>query len=132
MEIKNFSQGINFFNKGQEIFNNSNRFSDFKLKVKLQYKPFLFSQPNINLYSLPVNIQNFIFNTKTMNLLNFSYYNNEINSETVEDSYENLKIFKFLYFLNYQSTNINAVNCFCPVSYTTVLDTFRADYDENN
>jgi hypothetical protein len=50
----------------------------------------------------------------------------------LEENYENIKNFKFIYYLSYQNLNINSLNFLPASSYTTILDAFRADFDENN
>jgi hypothetical protein len=64
--------------------------------------------------------------------MNLNVYNNESLFETAEDNYENLKNIKFLYAMNYQNPSLQSFKYVLPVSYTTVLDAFRANYDEYN
>jgi hypothetical protein len=81
---------------------------------------------------LALHTEDFFFNLSTINLLNFNNYNNEILFDGVEDSYENLKNLKYFYYNTYQNLLLNSQNSILPVSYTTVLDSFRADFDEND
>jgi hypothetical protein len=68
----------------------------------------------------------------TSNLHFLNYYNNDSLFDTLENNYENSKHFKSLYFNNYQNVSINTLDFNIPVSYTAVLDSFRADFDENS
>jgi hypothetical protein len=100
-----------------------------KFKYKVLYK-FLNKDNNKN--PLPLYSDDYFMNPLNTNFLNFYYYNNDSNYESLEDSYENLKNFKFLYLKNYQNLVINSNNSFLPKPYTSVLDAFRADFDQND
>merc|ERR1712070_190322 len=104
------------------------RILDPKLKISSLDKPFLSVSTNRNFYGLPVVINNPFLNISDLNLINLNYYNNDTCYEILDESYENIKNFKFLYSLSYQSFSLNSLNHFSPFSYTTVLDYFRADY----
>jgi hypothetical protein len=71
-------------------------------------------------------------NPLEMNLLNFKHYNNDYSLESFDNNYENIKSLKYLYHSNNKSTQLVSSGFFSPVSYTTVLDYFRADYDDQN
>jgi ABC-type spermidine/putrescine transport system permease subunit I len=66
------------------------------------------------------------------NLTNFLVYNNESTLDALDDNYENLKNFKFLYSGLYQNVYIKAFKYASPMTYTAVLDAYRANYDEYN
>jgi hypothetical protein len=53
-------------------------------------------------------------------------------TDNLEESYENIKNLKLLNFLNFKNTTFSSLNTSLPFSYTTVLDSFRADFEENN
>lgn len=74
----------------------------------------------------------FFSNPAHFNLLNFNYYNNDFLVENLEDSYENIKSFKHIYYNSRQHLVSKALNFLPPVSYSSVLDSFRADFNENN
>ena len=121
------------FNKSQNSYNIVSRSSKDKFKYKSLYK----SLSNMNVYANKINplvfyTEDFFFNLSNINLLNFNNYNNEILFDGVEDSYENLKNLKYFYYNTYQNLLLNSQNSLLPVSYTTVLDSFRADFDEND
>merc|ERR1712054_695672 len=46
--------------------------------------------------------------------------------------YENIKSFKHIYYNSRQHLVSKALNFLSPVSYSSVLDSFRADFDEND
>lgn len=107
-----------------------------KFKLKLEYKSFLKS-PFLNLTnskpnSLALQASDLFSNPLEVNVINFRSYNNESNLESLDNGYENIKNFKYLYHFNNKSTQFNSSSFFAPVSYTTVLDYFRADFDEHN
>jgi len=105
-----------------------------KFKVKFLYKPFLNSTlinsinwPSINLYS-----DDLTSHPSYCNILNFKYYNNDILQDVLDNNYESSKHYKFLYFNNYQNIFLGITNHSLPLSYVSVLDSFRADFDEAN
>ena len=46
--------------------------------------------------------------------------------------FENLKNFQLLYTSSYQNASLKSYKYLLPTTYTTVLDAFRADYDDYN
>jgi hypothetical protein len=100
------------------------------LKLKSISKPFL----KTSLDKLPFVIysEELSITPTNSNLINFNIYNNEGLFETIEDSYENLKNFKYIYTLNSQNILLNSFKYIPPTTYTTILDAFRANYDEYN
>lgn len=107
-----------------------------KFKLKFESRSFLrpassdTSAPSLN--SLVLQASDLFFNPQETNILNFRYYNNDYNLESLDNNYENIKNFKYLYHFNNKSTQFNSSSFFTPVAYTTVLDYFRADFDEHN
>jgi hypothetical protein len=132
MEVKKSSLESSYFNKEQSFFNLTSRLIDPKMKLTGSYRPFLGKYYNFNIYSIPIYTNNFFLNTKYLNLLNYSNFNNETNYEILDESYEIIKNGEHAYYLNYQNVNLNNLNFFLPVSYASVLDYFRPDFDENN
>jgi hypothetical protein len=132
MGIKKNIKDLPSFNKTESLFNTSDRTLDVKTKVTSMSKSFKNLNINSNINSLPLSISNFFLVPSNINLVNFNYLCNDSNYEMLEENYENIKNFKFIYYLFYQNLNFSSLN-FLPVSsYTTVLDAFRADFDENN
>jgi hypothetical protein len=104
-----------------------------KVKFKSIYKPFL----KTNVYNsvnntLPLHSEDLFYNPSGFNMLNFNIYNNESLFDVSDDSYENLKNFKTLYSQDYQNISLKSYKYVLPTTYTTVLDSFRADYDDYN
>jgi hypothetical protein len=85
-----------------------------------------------NLDSLNIFTSSFFLNPASVNLSNFLFYNNVSSTDNLEESYENIKNLKLLNFLNFKNTTFSSLNTSLPFSYTTVLDSFRADFEENN
>jgi len=107
-----------------------------KFKLKLEYKSFLKSL-SLNFSSskpnpLALQTPELFFNPSEINVLDLGYYNNDSNLEALDGNYENIKNFKYLYHFNSKGSQLNSSSFFTPLSYTTVLDYFRADFDEHN
>jgi hypothetical protein len=147
LDLKASSNTADNFNKVQLPYNTSFRLENIskipsidvnlyhelsdqnsKLKLKSISRPFL----KINLNNVPFTIYSEELTTSpsSINLLNFNTYNNEGLLDTVEDSYENLKNFKYLYTLNSQNVSLKSFKYVSPTAYTSILDAFRANYDE--
>jgi hypothetical protein len=71
-------------------------------------------------------------NPASTNLSNFLFYNNVGFIDNFDENYENLKNLKSLSFLNYKNVNFSITNSPLPLSYTTVLDSFRAIFEESS
>jgi hypothetical protein len=99
-----------------------------KFHLKYLHKPFL----NPKLQPISLYSEDFFLSPTSSNLSFFNYYNNDILYDTLENNYENSKHFKSLYFNNYQNIFINTLNSNLPITYTSVMDSFRADFDENS
>jgi hypothetical protein len=101
-------------------------------KAKFKYK-YLYKY-NYNLKNNSINIfsDDYFYNPSLSNMVNFSYYNNDMNFEALEDSYENIKNLKHIYLKNYKNSFLNLYNYSISKSYTNVLDSFRAGFDEQN
>jgi len=132
---KNYIEST-YFNKYQNKYNLLNR-SDEDLNYKFKSQVALKAQRNTTKYgTYSVNptlfVSNFFINPSSTNLSNFLFYNNIGSTEALEESYENFKNVKVLNFLNYKNTSISLATSTMPVSYTTVLDSFRADFEESN
>jgi hypothetical protein len=114
-------------NTDLELYNVTDEQSS-RLKLKSVAKPFL----KTTLDKLPFIIysEELSIAPANSNLLNLNIYNNEGLFETVEDSYENLKHFKYVYNSNSQNILLNSFKYISPTTYTTVLDAFRANYNE--
>jgi hypothetical protein len=74
----------------------------------------------------------FFFKPNTLNLMHFTYYNNIVNSELAEDSYENFKALSGLFLPTLKGLSITRNNFTPTVSYASNLNLFRADFEESN
>jgi hypothetical protein len=52
--------------------------------------------------------------------------------DTLEDAYESFKYVNYLYYLNYKTVLNSSNSSVQPLSYTQVIDNFRADYEDNS
>jgi hypothetical protein len=50
--------------------------------------------------------------------------------DNTDESYESSKYINYLYYLNYKNIIINTSNNIQPLSYATVFDNFRSDYED--
>jgi hypothetical protein len=117
----------NVSSEGSQLYHNVDEHRT-KLKLKSISRPFMkasLSRAPFTIYS-----EELLVEPNRLNLLNFSAYNNEGLFEVVDDNYENLKNFKYIYTLNSQNISLNSFKYVPPTTYTTILDAFRANYDE--
>jgi hypothetical protein len=105
-----------------------------KFRLRSEYKPLVrYFKPNdLPLNSLYLSGSDYFFNPSGSNLMSFIYYSNDANVESLDNNYENIKNLKHLYHSNNKSTYLSNTSSFKPFSYSTVLDYFRADFDENS
>jgi hypothetical protein len=131
--IKQNVSSADFFKKQELLFNNNLRFvKDSKVKSGLLSKPFtsdLNLSPQI-LTSLPVFSEEPIMNTSSTLYKDFSLFSNELSVDSNEEGYESAKYINYLYYLNYKNIISGLSNSVQPISYTTVFDSFRADYQD--
>jgi hypothetical protein len=78
-----------------------------KFKYKFLYKSLLNfnNKPLITIFT-----EDYFVNPTETNLLNFYYYNNDLNLESLEENYENIKNFKYIYIKNYKNLLLNSNN----------------------
>lgn len=131
--IKQNSSSIDFFKKQEILFNNTLRFiKDNKIKSGISSKNIL-SDSNSglkNLYSLPIFSEESITDPKYTTLKNFNFFSNEISVDNTDDSYESSKYLNYLYYFNYKNLLNSSINTVQPISYLTVFDSFRSDYED--
>jgi hypothetical protein len=125
---------VNFFSSTKDsleyIYLSETFYSDLEGNVtKPKYK-YISKFDTSNKNNLPVFSPNLFLVPSSSNILNMSLYNNESLLEVPENSYEGAKNLKFLYLKNYQNVFFNSFKHASPMSYTTVLDAFQANYDE--
>ena len=113
----------NTFSNQDILFNNLTRQFKFK-NDKITSNP-------TSLTSLPIVTEEYFPSTTYTSLNNFRTFTNESNSDVFDESYENFKGLNIM--LN--SNNIISYTLKTPVttsnSYTHILDSFRADVDDN-
>jgi hypothetical protein len=131
--IKQNTTSSDFFKKQEIMYNNSLRFvKDNKIKSGLASKNFLTdtSMNSNNTYSLPIFSEEAIIDPKLTTLKDFSSFANEMSVDSTEETYESSKYLNYLYFLNYKNLVNNSTNAIHPLSYATVFDSFRSDYED--
>jgi hypothetical protein len=130
LNILQNTNDYSFFKKQEELFNTTDRHKKFKNSTLA--KP-LFRDLSIksNLNSLPIFSEDAIPNTNLLNLKNFNNFSTENSIDTLEDAYENFKYLNYLYHLNYKTVLNTSNSSVQPLSYTQVIDNFRADYEDN-
>jgi hypothetical protein len=131
--IKQNSSNSDFFKKQETMFNNSLRLvKDNKLKTGFLSKTLLTDTNlrNKNMYSLPIFSEEPITNPTHTVLKDFTSFPNELTVDNSEEFYETSKYINYLYYLNYKNIINNTTNNVQPISYTTVFDSFRSDYEE--
>jgi hypothetical protein len=131
--IKQNSLNSDFFQKQELMYNNSLRLvKDGKVKTGFLSKTFL-TDTNLstkNLYSLPIFSEEPVTNPKLTTLKDFGTFPNELAIDGCDDAYETSKYVNYLYYLNYKNIINNSVSSIQPVSYVTVFDSFRPDYED--
>jgi hypothetical protein len=83
-----------------------------------------------NTHSLPIFAEESFNNPKLTLLKDFNYFSNEMVSDSMDESYETSKYLNYLYYLNYKNIINNSTNNIQPISYITVFDSFRSDYED--
>ena len=129
----NTLQNVNdfeFFKKQEELFNTLNRSKKFKLNTLS--KPLTRDLTAVNnLNTLPTFTEDYLPNTNLINLQNFTPFSLEITTDSLDDSYENTKNLNYIHYINYINTlNLTTLGM-QPVSYASILNSFRPDYDES-
>lgn len=136
VSIKKNSLESQLFAKPENKYHSLNRYdekAEYRFKNTMAYKSFLnTSRFSKNYLALNIFNDDFFLKPASINLNNFLYYNNFISTESIEESYENIKNLKSIYFKDYKNLTFLKSNFTGPVSYTTVLDPFRSDFEENN
>jgi hypothetical protein len=104
-----------------------------KFKFKYIYKPFIKINYKNKLFTeLPVYSEELFNKPSILNTKNFISFNNELNLDSLENNYELLKNIKLLYNTSYQNVNLNTTDFLPPIIYSSVINAFRADFDEGS
>jgi hypothetical protein len=85
---------------------------------------------SININSLPIFSEESISNPNTTLLKDLSLFPNELTSESSEEGYESVKYINYIYYLNYKNILNGLTTNIQPLSYLTVFDSFRSDYED--
>jgi hypothetical protein len=103
-----------------------------KFKSSILSKPFIKDLTNtLNTSSLPIFTEDTTVDTSLLSTKNFDNFGNEITLDTLDDSYESSKNLNYTQYNNFKSNIATNTNLISTISYTQVMDNFRADYEEN-
>jgi hypothetical protein len=128
LRLKISASYVQYFSKYFIPYNISNR--QFTPKFDILNKPLKVDPTKFTVFS--VYSDNFFLKPDLLNLTSFTYFNNILNAELAEDSYENFKSLSLLYNNSFKFLNAAKVNFTPVVSYATNANLFRADFDEAN
>jgi len=131
--VKQNIANSDFLKKQELVYNTTLRsVKDSKLKSGLLSKVFLSdtNQNSKNLYSLPIFSEESFSNPRLTSLKDFNAFPNELAVEALDEAYESSKYVNYLYYLNFKNLLNNSTNSIQPLSYTTVFDSFRSDYED--
>ena len=135
INIKKNSLESQFYSKVQTKYNFLNRYdeeSKYRFKKLYAVRPFL----NTNFYgnkndNLVISEENPLLPYSSTKPLSWYFFVNVDAEKNIENSYESLKTIQNIYFNDSQTLNFSKLNYTSTLPYTTVLDSFRAGYDEN-
>jgi hypothetical protein len=128
--IKQELNNLNFFKKQEIFFNNDLRLvKDKRIKSGTATKPLL-KDLTLNNTSLPIFSDDYITDSTLAMFKDFNLFSNETSFDLNEDSYESLKYLNYVYYLNYKNVISSFFNGVQPISYSSVFDSFRSDYED--
>jgi hypothetical protein len=118
------------FKKQEELFNSSTRLKKFKNSqfAKPLEKSLFTDSSNIN--SLPIYSEDSIIPSNLVSLNRFYILPLESSVELMDESFDSMKYMKYINFNKYKTLFSVSSNSTSPYSYTTILDPFRADYED--
>ncbi len=131
--IKQNVTNADFFQKQENLFNSTMRLSvlDNKIKSGILNKPFLkdlnYSSSST---SLPVFSDEPLMDTTLLSYKDFSMFSNDMVVDASEEVYESSKYINYLYYSNYKNIINGLFSGIQPISYATVFDSFRSDYED--
>jgi hypothetical protein len=83
-------------------------------------------------HTLPLFSEDTLVDPSFLSLSNFFNFSTEALIDTLDDSYENFKYIHFIYHSNYKNIiQLKSAPTY-PLSYTHIIDNFRADYEDNS
>jgi heme/copper-type cytochrome/quinol oxidase subunit 2 len=133
--IRRWSAEPQPYAKAQLKYNNVNRYdkeTEYRLKKPIALRAFLNTNAHGHKKSnLPLfNDTGYVgWSVTTPN--DWAYWKNDEFDRTIESCYDSLKGLKYLYLNDFKTVNFSKSNFSSPQSYSTVLDAFRTDYEEN-
>jgi heme/copper-type cytochrome/quinol oxidase subunit 2 len=121
------------FKKQEELFNLSTRSKKFK--NAMHYKPFNKSLASMLVdnsisNSLPIYTEDAVLPTNLIARNNFSTVPLEPAVDLMDESLDSIKSHKYVHFNNHLNTFYSSTMGLSSLSYTAVLDPFRADYED--
>jgi hypothetical protein len=131
--IKQNAANFEFSPKQELMYNNSLRFvKDAKLKSGTLSKPFVKDLNNFSLnnFSLPIFSDEPVTNSRNVLLKDLNLFSNDLLIESSDELYESSKYINYLYLINYKSLLNGTFNGVQPISYSTIFDSFRSDYED--
>jgi hypothetical protein len=137
-EYYNTLQDLNeyiFFKKQEEMFDTTTRFNGltFSKKNKSLLKPFFKNSIHTdNSHSLPIYTEDYFMDSQLTKFNNFKFFSDEVILDSMDDVYDSLKSTNNILnssYLNLLEVSGSPVK---PLSYTKVLDYFRADYEDSS
>jgi hypothetical protein len=121
-----------YFNKQELLYTSQGNIQNKKILKGTNTNYFSNKNNSLNYNLLPIYIDDFFINTNCITNQNYKLFLNESNYDTLDDIFDNIKYLSYKYYINNKNIlNINN-SYILPVSYTSVLDNFRSDYEENN
>ena len=127
------------FKKQEEAFDTKTRFNGSVLSKKNKTlhkslsKPFFKNSIHSNnLSSLPIFSEDHFVDSQLMKLNNFKFYTDEISIDSMDEVYDSIKNSNTLLNSNYTNILESGMVSVQPVSYTKILDYFRADYEDSS
>jgi hypothetical protein len=85
---------------------------------------------NVNLQSLPIFSEESFSNSSLLSLKDFNLFSNDITLEGVDEVYDSTKYLNYIYYANYKNILNSFSNNIQPISYSTIFDSFRSDYED--
>lgn len=121
------------FKKQEELFNLSTRSKKFK--NSMHYRPFTKTLASLLIdnsvaNSLPIYTEEAVLPSNLVARNNFSTVPLEPSIEAMDESLDSVKSHKYVHFNNQLNTNSISTLGLSSLSYTAVLDPFRADYED--
>jgi heme/copper-type cytochrome/quinol oxidase subunit 2 len=135
MGIRKNAVEYKVYSKPQIKYNHLNRYdkeSEYRLKKTVALKAFVNTNIYGNrLYNTGLFSNSGYFTWGMSNTFDWSFWKNDELDRTTEGSYDNLKGLKYVYLADIKNVNFSKLNFSSPMSYATVLDSFRTGYEEN-